>query len=68
MEVVSSAVNSLTPLRSVLDLFLQYVYVLRNCVRSVVHHLLAYGVGLAFGVSEFTADDTTSMATVLLSR
>jgi hypothetical protein len=49
-----------TPTRvSALALFLQYIYVLRNCVRSLVHHFFAYGDGLTFGVSLWIASNTT---------
>ena len=43
-------------------LFRSCVYVVRSCVRSVVHHRLAYGEGLAFGVKSMIAEVTTSIS------
>jgi hypothetical protein len=46
--------------------FLQCVYMRRSCVKSCVHHLFAYGDGLALGVSACTASSTAAISLSVL--
>ena len=42
------------------------MYTRRSCVKSCVHHLFAYGDGLALGVSACTASSTASISQSVL--
>ena len=58
----SSFLSLVLILRIFIARFLSCVYSLRSQVRSDVHHFLAYGDGLTFGVSVCTASETTNVS------
>ncbi len=64
---VSSRLTTICPARrSLRARFLQYVWMHRRCVKSVVHHRLLKGEGRAFGVRACTASNTADISVSVL--